>query len=36
MPWLPEVQALDVVMTLPVTPKNTPIFTGAVCAIILM
>jgi hypothetical protein len=36
MPWLPEVQAEDVVNTRPVTPKNTPMFTGAVCAIILM
>ncbi len=36
MPWLPEVQADDVVITRPVTPKNTPMLTGAVCAIILM
>ena len=36
MPWLPEVQALDVVMTRPVRPKNTPMFTGAVWLIILM
>ncbi len=36
MPWLPDVQALEVVMTRPVRPKNTPMLTGAVCAIILM
>jgi hypothetical protein len=30
------VQALLVVMMRPVMPKNTPMFTGAVCAIIRM
>jgi hypothetical protein len=34
MPWLPEVQALEVVMIRPVIPKNTPILTGAVWLII--
>ena len=36
MPWLPEVQALEVVTMRPVMPKNTPMFTGAVWLIILM
>lgn len=36
MPWLPEVQALEVVMMRPVVPKNTPMFTAAVCDIILI
>ena len=36
MPWLPEVQALDVVTMRPVSPKNTPMLTAAVCDIILM
>ena len=33
---MPEVQALEVVITRPVNPKNTPILTGAVWLIILM
>ncbi len=33
MPWLPDVQALDVVTMRPVMPKNTPMLTAVVCGI---
>ena len=36
MPWLPEVQALEVGMIRPVIPRKTPRFTGAVWPIILI
>ena len=36
MPWLPEVQALEVGMMRPVRPKKTPMFAAAVCGIIRM
>ena len=36
MPWLPEVQALEVGTTRPVKPKNSPILTAAVWLIIWM
>ena len=36
MPWLPEVQALEVVMTRPVRPKNMAMLTGVVCDIMRM
>ena len=36
IPWLPEVQALEVGISRPVTAKYSPIFTAAVWLIILM
>ena len=35
MPWLPEVQALEVGMILPVRPKKMPTLAAVVCGIIL-
>ena len=36
MAWLPEVQALEVGITRPLSPKNMPTLAAAVCGIIRM